>query len=223
MGRLLRQSLSTPPRRLSCRRVAPPRRSSPGPRGLQRVLGRPGPDGRAQLVHIDEGRELGVSKDGALLPAGPLPPVELGDGPDPAELVVPAAVQAQLVAQLGDGGDGDGEAVGGELLVQLLVRLGAGGAVGPVGADLVLELVRDLGADADDLRVPLLEALVDGPRGHLAAVLGEEDLLDARPWRLVPIELDDQVFVLFELDTGASSCHVGFFGEYVPTRAYMNK
>lgn len=159
------------------------------------------------MVQLGGRRKLSVGKDGALLLPVPPPPVELRLGPDVAELVVPAPVQLQLVAEFGDGGQGDGEAVVEQLLVQLLVGPGTGAAVGPVGLYPVLELVGHVGADADDGRVPLLEALVDGPGRHLAAVLGEKDLLDPRPWCLVAVELNDQVFVLFEVDTGASSGH----------------
>lgn len=91
--------------------------------------------------------------------------------------------------------------------MQLLVGLGTSAAVCPVRPDLVLELVGHFCADADDGGIPLLEALVDGPGRYLAAMLGEEDFLDAWPGCLVSIELDDQVFMLFKVDTGTSSGH----------------
>lgn len=194
LGRLGRQGLPTLSRNPSRRLVIASWPSGLGPGGVL-------------FVHIRGRRKLSIGVDGALLLPVPPPPVQFRLGPHAAKLVVPSPVQLQFVAEPGDGGAVDGEAVVEQLPVQLLVGPGASAAVRPVGLYLVLELVGHVGADADDGRVPLLEALVDGPGRYLAAMLGEEDLLDPCPWCFVSVELDNQVSMLFEVDTGASSGH----------------
>lgn len=211
LGWLCRYSLSTLPRLSRNRDVTAAswlRGLWLGPLGLAgglRVRMMLRPDRALPSSHLRGRGKLGVGEGGPLLLPAPPPLVQLLVGPHPAELVVPAAEQTQLVADLGDGGQGDCEAVGEKLLVQLLVGLGTGAAVRPVRPDLVLELVGLVRQDAVEAGVSLLEAAHDGPGLGIAAVLGVQDLLDPRPGRLVMVEPEYQVLVLVEVSTGSPS------------------
>lgn len=207
LGRLGRLSLSTPSwgpghrYNIAFRLHGLKLRALGLPRGLRRLrLG-------IALIALVRGCELSISEGRLLLPAFPPPLVQFRFRPHPTQLVVPPAMKAQLIAEPRDGGRGDGEAVGEQLLVELLVCLWTVVPVCPVRPDLVLERVGYVGADVVEAGVPLLETVEDSSGLHLAAVLGEKDLLDPCPGRLVLVELDDEVFVSVTVSTGASSGH----------------